>query len=54
MLSKNKTFEEIAKFTHLHIRSVYNLKASAFKKLGLSSYEQMSELMGNSFFLEQI
>lgn len=45
MLSKNKSYEEIAKLIHLHIRTVYNLRGSAFKKLGLSSYEQMRELM---------
>ena len=48
MLSKNKSYEEIAQSIHLHVRTVYNLRISAFKKLCLSSNEQMRELMCHS------
>lgn len=45
MLSKHKTYEEIAQSLHLQVRTIYNLKASAFKKLGLLSREQLCEFM---------
>ena len=48
MLSKNKTYQEIAESIHLHVRTVYNLRASAFRKLGLFSHAQMCELISNN------
>lgn len=40
LLAREKNYEDIAEMIHLNIRSIYNLKVSAFKKLGFSN--QMS------------
>lgn len=37
LLARNKTYEDIVEMTHLSIRSVYNLRMAAFKKLGFSN-----------------
>lgn len=47
LLAKNKTYEEIVSIMHVSIKTVYNLKMSAFKKLSISSREQLCEIMGN-------
>jgi DNA-binding NarL/FixJ family response regulator len=36
MLSRHKTYEAIAQSLHLQVRTIYNLRASAFKKCGFS------------------
>ena len=45
MLSKHKTYEAIAQSLHLQVRTIYNLRASAFKKCGFLSHERMCEWM---------
>ena len=47
LLAKNKTYEEIVGIMHISIKTVYNLKVSAFKKLTITSHEQLCDLMGH-------
>lgn len=49
MLAKEKTYEAIAQSLHLQVRTIYNLRASAFKKCGFLSHEQMCEAMNQYF-----
>jgi DNA-binding NarL/FixJ family response regulator len=48
MLSRHKTYEAIAQSLHLQVRTIYNLRASAFKKCGFSSHEQLCEFMSQN------
>ena len=45
LLARHKTYEEIVELTHVSIKTVYNLKASACKKLGIEEPAQIRGLM---------
>ena len=45
LLARHKTYDEIVELTHVSIKTVYNLKASACKKLGIEAPAQIRGLM---------
>lgn len=45
LLARRKTYEEIVELTHVSIQTVYNLKVSACKKLGIEESAQIQGLM---------
>lgn len=45
LLARHKTYEEIVEITHVSIKTVYNLKVSACKKLGIEEPAQIRGLM---------
>jgi DNA-binding NarL/FixJ family response regulator len=45
LLARHKTYEEIIELMHVSIKTVYNLKVSAYKKLGIEEAEQIRGLM---------
>ncbi|MBS0350990.1 MAG: response regulator transcription factor [Proteobacteria bacterium] len=45
LLARNKTYEEIVEITHVSIKTVYNLKVSACKKLGIEEPAQIRGLI---------
>ena len=46
LLARNKTYEDIVEITHVSIKTVYNLKVSACKKLGI---EEPAHIRGFMF-----
>ncbi len=44
MLTKNKTYKDIVKVLHISLKTIYNLKASAYKKLGVDDIQQIRQL----------
>ncbi len=46
LLAKNKTYNDIVNNMHISIKTIYNLKMSAFKKLSINSYDQLCKIMG--------
>ena len=44
MLTKNKTYKDIVKVLHISLKTIYNLKASAYKKLGVEDIQQIRQL----------
>lgn len=47
LLARHETYEEIAEITHVSIKTVYNLKVSACKKLGI---EEPAQIRGVDVF----
>ena len=45
LLARHKTYEEIVELTHVSIKTVYNLKVSACKKLGIEESAQIRGLL---------
>ena len=45
MLIKNKTYDEITGILHVSLKTIYNLKSSAFKKLEVSDIQQLRPLL---------
>lgn len=45
LLARHKTYEEIVELMHVSIKTVYNLKVSACKKLGIEEAEQIRGFM---------
>lgn len=45
LLARNKTYEEIVDIIHVSIKTVYNLKVSACKKLGIEDPKQLHRFM---------
>ncbi len=45
LLARHKTYEEIVELTHVSIKTVYNLKVSACKKLGIEEPAHIRGLM---------
>ena len=45
LLARNKTYDEIVEITHVSIKTVYNLKVSACKKLGIEELTKIRRLM---------
>ena len=46
LLGRGKTSEDIAAIIHLSVRTVFNLKSSGMKKLGVQNLEQLRSMMG--------
>lgn len=45
MLTKGKTYDEIASSMPISIKTIYNIKTRAFKKLAIETYAQLKGLM---------
>lgn len=53
MLTKGKTVEEIAVRLHKSIRTIFNVKASGFKKLSIDNLEQFQNIILNQTLKNQ-
>lgn len=45
LIAKHKPYEEIADRLHISLKTIYNLKMSAFKKLKIQSHDQLLEIL---------
>lgn len=48
LLVKDKTYNEIVDIMHISIKTIYNLKMSAFKKLSINSHDGLYKIMGKT------
>ena len=48
LLVKNKTYEEISELMHLSIKTIYNLKMSAFRKMEVQTLTQLEFAVSES------
>ena len=53
LLARNKTYEDIVELTHVSIKTVYNLKVSACKKLGIEEPTQIRGFMFSEAVVKQ-
>lgn len=44
MLAREKTYEEIADLLHISVKTIYNIKMRAFKKLSLKTHVELVKL----------
>jgi DNA-binding CsgD family transcriptional regulator len=45
LIAKHKSYDEISDRLHISLKTIYNLKMSAFKKLSIESRDQLLEIL---------
>ncbi len=48
LIAKHKSYDEISDRLHISLKTIYNLKMSAFKKLSIESREQLFEILNQT------
>ncbi len=50
-MAKHKSYDEISDRLHISLKTIYNLKMSAFKKLSIESRDHLLEILNHAAHL---